>query len=147
MFTTKKLLILLFLPLFIIGCGDDAPPIKAETATPEYAATEFFYALYLQKDLKKAIALSDGKMGRIIKNYGSVRAVQRNLLNMPYDEVTITIDKSGTGLRNGFGTEAIVTFMFTGNIHGKRKDDLKSVFMVKQKEKWLVKKIKLDPYN
>jgi hypothetical protein len=138
--------------LFVIfallgGCGESSSgSVSAESGSPEHAATMFFYAIYdKDKNLDKVAKYATPKQARIIKSFGTTRAVARNLLNMQFDTVEIEVDK-GRNLRESYGKTATITLIFTGMLHGNKKTDLRTVKMVKRNGNWLVEKIKDDPY-
>ncbi|WP_199608741.1 hypothetical protein [Flocculibacter collagenilyticus] len=141
-----KVFLIFLLSYLLIACSDTSTG-NEEAASPEHVATSFFSSIYVDDNLDAAAAASTDKLSRIIKNYGSTRAVQRNLLNLPLDKVEISINKSDSGLRNEFGTKAEISFMLSGHIHGNKVDDVRTVYLTKTKNQWFVSKIINDPYK
>lgn len=142
----KKFLVLFF-SLLLLACSDDAPKVNADLGSPEYAAGEFFHSLYTTKNLERAKALSTESYARILEAYGNTRGVVRTLYNMSFDEVTITIDRTGKNLREQYGNHAEITMLFEGKSNGNKKIEVRIVKMVKEDGRWLVEGIKPNPYS
>ena len=142
-----RILILLFLMIFLQACGDDEPEIKAELGSPEYRTMEFFNAIYIEDDLDKASQYASGKLNRVMKKYGTTRAVTRYLFNMRFDTVKMEIDRSGKNLRERYGDTAEIAILFSGTLHGEKKDDYRVVKLKKKGRDWVVEEVKHDPYG
>lgn len=142
----KKFLVLFF-SLLLLACSDDAPKVNADLGSPEYAAGEFFHSLYTTKNLERSKALSTESYARILEAYGNTRGVVRTLYNMSFDEVTITIDRTGKNLREQYGNHAEITMLFEGKSNGNKKIEVRIVKMVKEDGRWLVEGIKPNPYS
>ena len=140
-------LIMLFAVAFLTACGSDdsGKSVKAAGSSPEYAATKFFYAIYDDKNMEKVQEYATPKLKRLLKGYGSINGIARNMLNMQFDEVEIAIEKGGN-LRQSYGDKATLTLVFTGKLRGNKVTDLRVVKLVKRKGSWLVEKVKDDPY-
>ena len=139
--------ILLLLPiLMLVACGGDSPEIKAENDSPEYKATEFFYAILIEEDLNKAVNASLPKYGRIIKSYGSTRQFTRNILNMRFDEVEIEVDHGSRSVRKRFGDSAVLNVILHGKHNGNKIADMRQVKLTKVKGKWYIEKVLDDPF-
>ncbi|PAJ75623.1 hypothetical protein CJF42_03770 [Pseudoalteromonas sp. NBT06-2] len=136
----------IFLMVILTACSDDGPEVSGDNASPEYAATVFFYAIYEEKDLKKTMSLATPKLARIIKSYGSTRQFARNLINMQFDTVNIEIDRTSKSIRKRYGDKATITLIFSGTLNGRNVDDMRSVKLINKKGKWFIKKIIDDPY-
>ena len=134
--------------LFILlaACGDTAPEIKADNDSPEYKASEFFYAVLLEDDINKAVNASVPKYGRIIKSYGSTKQFARNVLNMRFDEVEIEIDHGSRSVRKRFGDSAVLNVILHGKHNGNRIADMRQVKLIKVKGTWYIEKVLDDPY-
>ncbi|WP_372769177.1 hypothetical protein [Pseudoalteromonas sp.] len=139
----------IFLSFFIFllaACGDEAPEIKADNDSPEYKATEFFYAILIEDDLNKAMNASLPKYARIIKSYGSTKQFARNILNMRFDEVEIEIDHGSRSVRKRFGDSAVLNVILHGKHNGNKIADMRQVRLTKVKGKWYIEKVLDDPY-
>jgi hypothetical protein len=90
-----KLRWILPLLLLLVACSESTPKVNAQWGTPEYIATEFFHALYNDKDLEKAKQLSTEDYAALMESYGSVRQVNRTLMNMSFDSVEVRVNRSG----------------------------------------------------
>jgi hypothetical protein len=141
----RKILVLFF-SLLLFSCSDDTPKVNANLGSPEFAAGEFFYSLYSSKDLERAKELSTKSYARILDSYGSTRGVVRTLYNMSFDEVNITIDRTGKNLREQYRNHAQITMLFEGTSNGNKKVELRVVKMVKEDGRWLVEGVKTNPY-
>ncbi|WP_337881589.1 hypothetical protein [Rheinheimera sp.] len=139
--------ILLFAALVLAGCQEDKPKVNADAASPEYAAGEFFHALYTSKNLAKATKLATESYGRVLSSYGSTRSITNTLYNMTFDEVTISIDRTGKNLREQYGDEAEITMLFEGKANGGKKIELRVVRMIKVDGKWKVEGVKPNPFS
>lgn len=142
----QKFFVLIF-ALLLLSCSEDAPKVNADLGSPEFAAGEFFHSLYTTKDLERAKALSTKSYARILDAYGNTKAVVRILYNMSFDEVNISIDRTGKNLREQYGNNAEITMLFEGKSNGDKKIELRIVKMVKEDGRWLVEGIKSNPYS
>ncbi len=143
MFKRIAITISALLVLLIQGCGGGS--VSGESGSPEQAATEFFYAIYRDQDLDKVASYATPKLARIVKGYGSIQGVTRNMLNMYFDKVEIEVDK-GRNLRENYGDKATITLIFTGSHKGGKVADMRTVKMVRIKGEWLVETVKADPF-
>jgi hypothetical protein len=114
-----------------------------DTNIPEYAAEQFFFHIYNDKDINGALKLSSPRMERLLKSYRSNRNVQRHVLNMPFDKVEIK-QLSGNAGRNEFAKDAKVTIFFEGQLDGKILKDLRVVKLLRIDKKWKVDEVSLD---
>ncbi len=142
-----KRILPLILTLLLLGACGDRPSSNVHWGTPEHIATEFFHALYNEKDLEKAKSLSTDDFAALLGSYVTARQAARTLLNMSYDEVTIEVNRSGQNLRQQYDNDADVTLVFSGQHAGRQVDNLRTVSMVKQSGKWLVKTVKTDRFS
>ena len=76
----------------------------------------------------------------------SAKAASRTLLNMRFDEVTITIEDTNKSVREFYTDKADVMLIFTGEYDGGKRVDMRMVKMVAEKGKWLISEIKPDPF-
>lgn len=127
------------------ACGGDGGEIKDAGNTPEYAAQRFFYAIFIDKDMKLVEQYSTPKLQRLIKGYGSINGIKRNMLNMQFDTVEISIERGGN-LRESYGDTATLTLIFDGRYNGNKVSDFRDVKLEKKEGRWLVAKVKDDPY-
>ncbi|HAW92713.1 MULTISPECIES: hypothetical protein [unclassified Arsukibacterium] len=142
----KTILPLLFCIILLCACNEK-PKSNAHWGTPEHIATEFFHALYNEKDLEKTKSLSTEELAALLDAYVTPRQVGRTLMNMSYDTVTIEVNRSGQNLRQQYDDNADVTLVFSGERDGKNIDNLRTVRLVKKRGKWLVAEVKTDPFS
>lgn len=141
----RKFLLFSFL-VVLSACGKDNSEIKGDNDSPEYKASEFFYAVLLNHDLNKAIEVSMPKYGRILKSYGSTKQFSRNVLNMRFDEVTIEVDHGSRSVRKRFGDSAVLNVILHGKLNGNKIADMRKVKLIKIKGIWYIEKVLDDPY-
>ncbi|RZQ51750.1 hypothetical protein C1E23_17750 [Pseudoalteromonas phenolica] len=137
--------LILFIALFLVGCGSDEPA-RGDKNSPGYAATMYFDAIYNKKDFDAAIKIATPRMARIMRSYGTAKQFARNLVNLQYDSVTIEVDMTNQSLREQYGDNAKVNLVFTGMLRGEQVDDMRSVQMVRKKGNWYVDKVNPDPF-
>lgn len=138
---------LLPLMLLLVACSEEKPAVNAQWGTPEYIASEFFNAIYNEKDLEKAKHLSTKEYADLMESYGTVRQVARTLLNMSFDHVDIRVNRTGGNLREQYENVADIALLLTGQHDGKQIDELRVVEMVQQNSRWVVKSVQVDKYS
>ena len=141
----KRLYLLLI--LLLAACSEDKPKVNAQWGTPEYNASQFFHALYNEKDLEKAKQMSTAEYADLMESYGSVRQVGRILINVSFDSVDIRINRSGGNLREQYDDVAEIAILLTGTHDGKQIDELRNVEMVEKNGRWLVQMVKVDKFS
>ncbi len=136
--------------LFITACGGKDEGLgrygMLDESTPEYTAVTFLNCIYEDKNLNTAISLSTEKMSRILTRYHSNSNVQRHLLNLRYDNVTITPQSTGGVGRTEFSNTSTITVFLSGNYGEDKVEDLRSLSLVKESGEWKVDKILADAY-
>ncbi|WP_372625363.1 hypothetical protein [Arsukibacterium sp.] len=142
-----KMILPLLLSAALLCACNEKPKSNAHWGTPEHIATEFFHALYNEKDLEKAKSLSTDEFAALLDSYVTPRQVGRTLMNMSYDTVTIEVNRSGQNLRQQYDDNADITLVFSGERDGKKVDNLRTVSMVKKSGKWLVTEVQADPFS
>lgn len=138
---------LLPLMLLLTACTEEAPKVNAQWGTPEYIATQFFHALYNEKDLEQAKALSTPEYAALMDSYGTVRQVGRTLMNMSFDTVEIRVNRTGGNLREQYENEAAIDILLTGPHGGKRVDELRTVELVRSGNRWVIKTVRVDKFS
>lgn len=135
------------------GCGGDssssdpsAASSKVNTESPQDVATHFFVALLQHNDVKEAQQYATGSVGRIMGGYGSARAYARNVLNMNFDEVEVSIDKSNQSVREFYKDRTTVILNFIGTKDGGKVHQFREIIMIEQDGEWRVGEIKADPF-
>ncbi len=137
---------LLPLLLLLTACTEE-PKVNAQWGTPEYIATQFFHALYNEKDLQQAKALSTAEYAALMDSYGTVRQVGRTLMNMSFDSVDIRVNRTGGNLREQYENEAEINILLTGMHNGKQVDELRTVELVRSGNRWVVKTVQVDKFS
>lgn len=147
-----KFTLLITFALALSACGKKAQQEEAgsfETLnknTPEYAAMRFMQSIYQESDIQVAVDLSTEKLARILQSYHTNRNVQRHLLNLKYDEVTIIPEEGGRVGRTEFAETATITIFFSGTYNGDKQEDLRAVDLIKTNGQWKVDGIQADPF-
>ncbi|MBU2976767.1 hypothetical protein [Alteromonas sp. C1M14] len=114
--------------------------------TPDYAAVSFMESIYHDDNIDGALALSSQSMTRILTRYHSNRNVQRHIVNLRYDEVTITPQGSNRVGRNQYAEEATVTLFFSGTYGDDKIEDLRTVKLIREDGHWKVDRIDPDHF-
>ena len=109
---------------------------------PEFAAIEFFEHIYNSKGLEGAIKLSTPKMQRLLRSYHTNKGVQKHVLNMRFDTVTIEPRSRSAG-RNEFAKDAQISLFFEGELDGDILKDIRLVDLVKVDKDWKVDEVSL----
>lgn len=145
--TKFRALLLVFMTIFgSVACMDDGQPIM-KGREPEIVSKDFFEAIYNQRDLDAAIALSTEQLGDLLASYGTVNGVQRHLLNRYYDEVEIVVDTTNFRPFMDRQDSMRINVLFTGTYNGEMFDELRSIVIVQVNERWYVDKILDDKYK
>ena len=133
-----------FVCIFLSSCSGDEG--ITDINNPELVTIAFFDALYNEKDIKKAALFCEPQLARIILHYRSANSVGRHLFNMSYDSIKITLEGSGTKVRQQFSKNAKITVYLDGLYNGERIKDIKRLALVQQDNKWIITKILKDPF-
>lgn len=133
--------------LFLLAACNDKPEVNAQWGTPEYIASEFIIALYNDKDLDKAKKLSTKEFAELMESYGTVRQVSRTLVNASFDRVDVRVNRSGGNLREQYENIAQIALLLTGMHGGKQVDELRTVEMIQQNNRWVVNSVLIDKYS
>jgi hypothetical protein len=148
---------LLLLIWLLSGCSDSSEGFGSgrfgikDSETPEYALTNFFNHLYNDDNLDGVIAFSSTNMIKVIKAYRTNVNVQRHVMNLRYDKHSVSIrpqiDKRvGIG-RTEFATQTRLTVFFTGYFFDDRKEDFRTVDLVRVYGQWKVDRIHPDKFS
>ncbi len=142
----------LFTLLLLQACGESSEEEglgrygMLDESTPEYTAVTFLRSIYEDDNLNTAISLSSDKMARILTRYHSNSNVQRHLLNLRYDTVTIAPQSSGGVGRAEFSEAATITVFLSGMYGEDKVEDLRSLDLIQEDGEWKVTKIHADTY-
>lgn len=145
----KKISFILIFAVLLSAC-EKAPPKQGggkfgmlNNGNPEFAAIEFFEHIYRSDGLEGAIELSTPKMGRLLSSYHTNKGVQKHVLNMRFDKVTIS-PKSRSAGRNEFAKDAQISLFFEGELDGDILKDIRLVQLVKEGKNWKVDEVSLN---
>jgi hypothetical protein len=109
---------------------------------PEFAAVEFFDHIFHDDNLSAALKLCSPSLKRLVASYHTNRNVQRHVLNLRFDKVTIT-PHTGSAGRNEFSKEAKVIIFFEGELNGNILKDMRIVDLVRSGDQWKVDQVSL----
>jgi len=110
--------------------------------TPQYTAILFMRSIYNDKNLERALALSDARFARIMQSHHTNRNVQRHLLNLRLDNIEVEPVSGGTLITNDSQKEANIEVKIEGEYNGNKVVDLRTISMDRKSGKWLVVDIK-----
>ena len=145
----KNISIILLFAVFFSACDKTLPKHGGgkfgmlDSGNPEFAAIEFFDHIYHSKGIEGAIKVSTPKMTRLLRSYHTNKGVQKHVLNMRFDKVTIQ-PKSRSAGRNEYAKDAQISIFFEGTLDGDIFKDIRLVSLVKDGEDWKVNKVSLD---
>jgi hypothetical protein len=145
----KKIGFILIFSLVLTAC--EKPPVKKgggkfgmlNSDIPEFAAIEFFEHIYHSENLEGAIKLSTPKMERLLRSYHTNKGVQKHVLNMRFDKVTIQPSTRSAG-RNEFADEAQISLFFEGELNGEIMKDMRLVELIKVDKDWKVDEVSVE---
>lgn len=148
---TKFFFLVCFVALFTTGCKKDEEPGLGrygmlDKGSPEYTAVTFMRSVYEDDNIDVAISLSTSRLARILERYHTNRNVQRHLLNLKYDKVTVTPQGSTSVGRNEYSERSTISLFFSGYYGDDKIEDLRSVELVREDGDWKVSKIYTDPF-
>lgn len=112
------------------------------TNSPQFTAVVFIRAIYNDQTLDRAIEVSDERFARILQNHHTNKNVQRHMLNLRLDNMTVDPVSGGTLLLSDVQKEAQIEVKIIGNYEGNQIVDLKTISMVRESGNWLVTGIK-----
>ncbi|MDO6554197.1 hypothetical protein Q4506_00825 [Colwellia sp. 4_MG-2023] len=107
-------------------------------------ATSFFNAIYNEKDIDKAIALSSADFKKEIEKYHTASNVARRLFNMSFDSVSLHTSAKKKQILDNYNIQVTMMIQFTGKRDGNSYKDYKKILLIKNKDQWLVDKLVED---
>ncbi|WP_371192939.1 hypothetical protein [Glaciecola sp. SC05] len=145
----KYILLTILSVLFMTGCSDGSGDEVAagrygmmSTDTPQYTAIVFMRAIYHDETLERAISMADARFGRIMQNHHTNKNVQRHMLNLRLNNMTVDPVSGGTLIFSDVQKEADIEVKIEGDFEGNQVVDLKTISMIRESGKWLVVDIK-----
>ncbi len=140
----KQLLALFISMSILFSCTNDEEVVKAGkygmmgSDTPQYTAVLFMRAIYNEKTLDKAIALSSDRFARIIKSQYTNNTVQRQIFNLRLDTMETEPVSGGSLLFNEKLSKADIEMKIIGTYNGNKVTELKTLSMVRESGDWKV---------
>jgi hypothetical protein len=133
---------------FISACTQESEEVATgkygmmSTDTPQHTAVMFIRAIYNEDTLDKAVDLADERFGRLILNHHTNNNVQRHMLNLRLDTMTVDPISGGTLLFSEKQFDADIEVKIIGTFDHQEIVDLKTISMVRESGKWLVTDIR-----
>jgi len=106
--------------------------------TPQYAAIVFMLTIYENEDLRETLTMTDERFGRTIQAYQTNKSVQRHVLNLRLNDVTVEPVSGGFAPITKYRKKATVDLKIIGTFDNDKIVDLKTVSMVKKSGDWLI---------
>ncbi|MBU2924864.1 hypothetical protein Q4530_00910 [Colwellia sp. 1_MG-2023] len=135
-----SLLLIIMLTSLLSGCNANKEPKMSE----KQVATSFFNAIYNEKDIDKAIALSSADFKKEIEKYHTASNVARRLFNMSFDSVSLHTSAKKKQILDNYNIQVTMMIQFTGKRDGNSYKDYKKILLIKNKDQWLVDKLVED---
>jgi len=132
------------------ACGDSGSDSEAskqlDQDSPPAVALHFFEAILQKNDMATAKQFATGSVQRVMAGYPSAKSYARTVLNMNFEKVEITVDRSGQSVREFYKDRTIVVMNFTGYRDGGKISQFREVVMLEVNGVWKVGDIKADPF-
>ncbi|MBT1449516.1 hypothetical protein KJ365_01370 [Glaciecola sp. XM2] len=145
----KVFLAVLSAIVFLFGCSQKAEEeVSAgrygmmSTDTPQHTAVMFIRAIYNEETLDKAVELSDERFGRLLLNQHTNRNVQRHVLNLRLDDISVDPVSGGTLLYSEKQVDADIEVKIVGTFDYEQIVDLKTISMIRESGQWKVIDVK-----
>jgi hypothetical protein len=112
------------------------------TDTPQHTAVLFIRAIYNEKTLDKAVSMADERFGRLMLNHHTNNNVQRHMLNLRLENISVDPVSGGTLLFSEKLVDADIEVKIVGTFDHQEIVDLKTISMIRESGKWLVTDIR-----
>lgn len=145
-----RFVIIALITLLLTACGEKEKGLgrygMMDENTPEFAALAFMKSIYEGENINRAVELSTDSMARILTRYHTNRNVQRHIINLRYDNVSIVPQGANRVGRNEYADNATVTLFFSGMYNDDKIEDLRTVKMIRDDGQWKVDRINPDHF-
>lgn len=131
--------LLLFLML-LGGCS----PATGPSQPPEKVAVAFFEALYVDKDINRALPMVDGELKGLFHHYKLASQVQRNLFGLYMEEVEVELSSTNADFFRRRNSDILVTIKLKGLVNGYLRQDLREIRLQVIDHQWKVTEITDD---
>lgn len=128
----------------VSACDGSKKEIKAgrygmmSDETPQYAALVFIMSIYEEKTLDTALEMSSDSFARLLRSYHTNSGVQRHVLNLRLDDMTVEPVTGGFRGITDYKTEATVDVKIMGTYNYNKVVDLKTISMIKVSGDWKI---------
>src|SRR5690554_4147811 len=132
----------IILSLLLTACE---PQVK--TDRPHVVAANYFDALYNDRSLEQAKALSTEHNQEMLDHFGTISTVGHYRYNMSFDSVEVRSERP-TGIRYLGETETVrIRVAFSGYFNGERVYELREVVVMRVDKEWRVDRLLDAPYQ
>ncbi|WP_159820888.1 hypothetical protein [Colwellia sp. 20A7] len=104
-------------------------------------ATSFFNAIYNEKDIDKALALSSSDFKKELEKYHTASNVARRLFNMSFESVSLHTSAQKKQILDNYNIQVTMTIQFNGKRNGNNYKDYKKIRLIRDNNQWLVDKL------
>ncbi|WP_417349232.1 hypothetical protein [Ferrimonas sp.] len=134
-----RITLLLFLML-LGGCN----PTTGPDQPPEKVAVEFFEALYVDKDINRALPMVNGELKGLFHHYKLASQVQRNLFALYMEQAEVELSSTNADFFRRRNSDILVTIKLKGLVNGYLRQDLREIRLQVIDNQWKVTEIKDD---
>jgi hypothetical protein len=121
----------------LLGCNSNKEPEMSE----KEVATSFFNAIYNEKDIDKALALSSTDFKKELEKYHTASNVARRLFNMSFESVSLHTSAQKKQILDNYNIQVTMTIQFNGKRNGNNYKDYKKIRLIRDNNQWLVDKL------
>ncbi len=121
----------------LLGCNSNKEPKMSE----KEVATSFFNAIYNEKDIDKALALSSSDFKKELEKYHTASNVARRLFNMSFESVSLHTSAQKKQILDNYNIQVTMTIQFNGKRNGNNYKDYKKIRLIRDNNQWLVDKL------
>ncbi|RTR34182.1 hypothetical protein [Shewanella atlantica] len=120
---------------FLFGCSPDSSNSESKR-TPEDVSLGFFNAIYVDRDVDKALQFVDDPMKKVLAHYHIAASVQRHVLNLSMTEVQMEIEEIDIDFFRKFTDDVTVIVKMQGLKGGEPWIDDRTIRLHKKGTKW-----------
>ncbi|TKB47279.1 hypothetical protein FCL40_16385 [Ferrimonas sediminicola] len=134
-----RIALLLLLPI-LGGCTPAAGP----DLPPEKVAVKFFEAIYVDRDVGKALPMVDDGLKDLFQHYKLASQVQRNLFGLYMEQAEVELSSTNADFFRRRNYDILVTIKLKGLVRGYMRQDLREIRLQRLQDRWMVTEIKED---
>ncbi|WP_423213350.1 hypothetical protein [Shewanella maritima] len=130
-----------FLGLLLMSACGQPDESGTKALTPEEVSLGFFNAIYVERDVSKAVRYVDNDLKEVIEHYHIASAVQRHVLGLSMTDVTMSIDEIDIDFFRKFTDDVTVIVKMEGLRGGRDWVDDRTIRLVKRGKSWIIVEI------